>query len=56
MKHISDYLNEALKEIFEERAAIREFDGGYTREEAERLAMEEVTKRRATIDADKVQK
>ena len=27
------------REAFEERAAIREFDGGYTRQEAERLAM-----------------
>lgn len=36
------------REAFEERAAIREFDGGYTRREAETLAradlkMEEIT-------------
>lgn len=30
--------NEALREAFEERAAIMEFDGGLTREEAEREA------------------
>lgn len=29
----------ALREAFEERAAIMEFDGGLTREEAERRAM-----------------
>ena len=38
MKHISDYLDEAFKEMFEERAAIREFDGQQTREEAEKNA------------------
>ena len=42
MKHISEYLDEAFKELFEERAAIREFDGKQTREEAEELAWAEV--------------
>jgi hypothetical protein len=32
------------REAYEERAAILEFDAGMTREEAERLAMEEVMK------------
>lgn len=30
------------REAFEERAAIREFDGGYTRQEAERLALTDI--------------
>lgn len=30
------------RERFEERAAIREYEGGFTREEAERLAWEDV--------------
>lgn len=34
-------LSPERKERFEERAAIREFDGGFSREEAERLAMED---------------
>ena len=33
---------EALAEFFEERAAIREFDGGLCREDAEILAREDV--------------
>lgn len=32
------------RELFEERAAIREFDGGMTREVAERLAAVDVVK------------
>lgn len=31
-----------LVELFEERAAIRELDGGFSRAEAERLALEDV--------------
>ena len=42
MKHVFEYLDEAFKEMFEERAAIREFDAGMTREEAEKQAMEDV--------------
>lgn len=34
-------LDEAAREHFEERAAIREFDGGLPRRDAERAAMEE---------------
>lgn len=36
---------ENLKEAFEERAAIMEFDGGLNRQEAERLAFEVVYKK-----------
>lgn len=42
MRHVFDYLEEAFKELFEERAAIREFDAGMPREEAEKQAMEDV--------------
>jgi len=42
MKRIGEYLDEALREIFEERAAIREFDAGMPRDEAEKQAMEDV--------------
>ncbi len=35
-----DSLDDDAKEFFEERAAIVEFDGGYSRAEAEELAKE----------------
>jgi hypothetical protein len=41
MKHISEFLDEAMREVFEERAAILEFEGGIPREKAEALAMAE---------------
>lgn len=47
MKRIGEYLDEALREIFEERAGIVEFDGKKTREEAEAEAAKEVEQRRA---------
>lgn len=50
MKHISEFINEGLRELFEERAGIVEFDGGKTREEAERAAQCEIDKRR--LDAE----
>ena len=53
MKHVSEYLDEALREWLDERAAIREFDGQQSREDAERFAMAEI---RAKVDQDKVQK
>lgn len=53
MKHIFEYLDETFKEMFEERLAIREFDGNQSRDEAERNAMAEV---RRKVDQDKVQK
>lgn len=43
-------------EAFEERAGILEYDAGYSREESERLAMEEVEKRKAAVDMERVQK
>ena len=42
MKHIFEYLDDTFKEMFEERSAIREFDGNQQRNEAERNAMAEV--------------
>lgn len=53
MKHIFEFLDATMKEFYEERAAIREFDGLQSRDEAERDAMREI---RAKVDADKVQK
>lgn len=53
MKHIFDYMDETFKEFFEERSAIREFDGLQPRDEAERGAYAE---HRAKVDMDKVQK
>jgi len=44
MKRIGEYIDEALREIFEERAGIREYDGQQTREEAEAEAVKEVEK------------
>lgn len=57
MKHIFEYLDETFKEIFEERAAIVQYDGGFSREQAEkraRIEVDELAKRRKAID--KVQK
>ena len=53
MKHVCEYLDEALREWFEERAAIREFDGLQSRDDAERCALAEI---RAKVDMDKAQK
>lgn len=39
-----ELINEELTEYFEERAAILEFDGGHTEEEASRLARIETEK------------
>lgn len=44
MKHIGEYLDEAMRELLEERAAIREFDGKQSREEAEKHAKAEALK------------
>lgn len=35
---MENYTEDELIEIYEERAAIREYDGGFSRKEAERLA------------------
>lgn len=53
MRHVCEYLDEAFREWFEERAAIREYDGQQSRDDAERFALAEI---RAKVDLDKVQK
>jgi len=46
--HVIDYelseLADYEKEYFEERASILEYDGGFSKQESERLALAEVTK------------
>ena len=46
--------NEEQQELFEERAGIREFDGGLPREEAERLAREDVQQALFTAEVQSV--
>jgi len=43
---VSD-LDQAQREAYEERAAIMEFDGGLSREDAEYLAMQDVVGKKA---------
>ena len=57
MNHISKSIDELIakwreqdKELFQERAAIRQFDGNQSRDEAEQGAYAEI---RAKVDADK---
>jgi hypothetical protein len=40
-----DLLDDNLAEMFQERAAVREYDGGYTRDHAEALALLDVITR-----------
>lgn len=42
MKALGEFVDEALREIFEERAAIKEFDALMPREQAEKEAAEEI--------------
>ena len=46
MQHVAivqvSYLDQVRREIYEERAAIMEFDAGLTRREAEKLALQDV--------------
>ena len=42
MTKLSELLDDWLREVFEERAAIREFDGGLPKEKAEALAKAEM--------------
>ena len=44
MKKVCEWLIEVLDEVFEERSAIAEFDGGLPRDEAEKMARQEVDK------------
>lgn len=46
--------NEEQQELFEERAGIREYDGGLSREEAERLAREDVQQALFTAEVQSV--
>jgi len=41
--HSMVFISEAQKEEYEERAAIMEFEGGMSREEAEKTAFETIT-------------
>ena len=41
IKHLPHIPAEDIAEFYEERAGVREFDGGYPREEAERLAFQD---------------
>jgi hypothetical protein len=47
-QHAHNAQQAALDESFEERAGIMEFEGGLTREEAERVALSNVTAGRST--------
>ena len=51
MKHISEYLDESMRECFEERAAIMHFEGGLPKEKAEALAQAEAETYRASLEA-----
>ena len=54
MKHISNYLEEYAKEMFEERSAIMEFCGNVSRENAEsaaKIEVEEWRKRKERLDS-----
>ena len=55
MKLIAEYLDEALRELYEERAAIMQFDGGLPKEKAESLARAEMETFRKAIEAKKVE-
>lgn len=57
MNHISKHIDELIagwreqdRELFQERAGIRQFDGNQSRDEAEQGAYTEI---RAKVDADK---
>ncbi|MCB4358450.1 hypothetical protein [Quatrionicoccus australiensis] len=57
MNHISKHIDELIagwrakdRELFQESAAIRQFDGNQSRDEAEQGAYAEI---RAKVDADK---
>ena len=51
MKHISEFLDEAFREMFEERAAIMHFDGGLPVEKAEALARAEAETYRKRLES-----
>ena len=41
MKRVGEYLDEAMRELYEERAAIMHYEGGLPKEKAEALARAE---------------
>ncbi len=47
-------LTPAERELYEERAAIREYDGGLPRAEAERAALADVLRMRQALGGDSV--
>jgi hypothetical protein len=49
MKHVFDFLDDYMKEFYEERAAILEFEAGYPKEKAEALAKAEAETYRARM-------
>lgn len=51
MKIVGEYLDEALREMFEERAAMMHFEGGLPLEKAEALARAEVDTFRKALEA-----
>ena len=53
MTKLSELLDDWLREVFEERAAIREFDGGLPKEKAEALAKAEVDTWRKAMEEGK---
>lgn len=42
MNHVSEYLDEVMRERYEERAAIMHYEGGLPKEKAEALALAEL--------------
>ena len=49
MKHVIEYLDENLRELYEERAAIMHFEGGLPVEKAEALALAEMETWRKSV-------
>lgn len=47
MKHVFEFLDDYMREFFEERAAILEHEAGYPKEKAEALAKAEAETYRA---------
>lgn len=50
-QRMDDYVESLWREIYEERAAIMEYDGGLPREAAEQLAGNYVRRQKARIEA-----
>lgn len=50
MRHIFDFLDEHFKELLEERAGILQFDAGYPKEQAEQMAMQQISEKSGAMD------